>query len=153
MERWRGKCRFGLGTHVCPCVPRPNPTEYCATMPWVHEALTTEAEVMKHFPAATRYAGTDAGFTRFRNATRWFSFPEFAQKSGGAAWRLEKPGGRVKMYSKSAGPDSPSRAFTREALTWFGDGMIQMSLPYHSGSQDAHAYMMPNGDDQDHRIG
>lgn len=134
------------------CVTRAGP----ATMPWVHEDLTTEDEVKKHFPAAIRYAGTDVGYARFCRDTKWLSYPVFDQKKGAekgvAAWRLLDDG-RVKMYSKSAGPCSTGRAFTRDALTWFGDGMIQMSLPYHYGSHDAHEYMVPNGDDQNHRIG
>lgn len=121
-------------------------------MPWVHEDLTTEAEVMKHFPTAKRYKGTDAGFNKFCEKTKWRSYEPFSKDIGGAAWRLENAGGPVKMYSKSAGPYSRGRAFTRNALTWFGDGMIQMSLPYHSGSHAAHEHMVPNGDDQNHKI-
>jgi hypothetical protein len=121
-------------------------------MPWVHEDLTTEAEVMKHFPTADRYEGTDAGFNKFLRKTKWNSYDPFSKDTGGAAWRLENAGGPVKMYSKSAGPYSRGRAFTRDALTWFADGIIQMSMPYHSGSHAAHEYMVPNGDDQTHRI-
>ena len=126
-------------------------------MPWVHEDLTTEAEVQKHFPKADRYEGTDDGFKKFRERTKWYSYKEyndtgFSNKKGAAAWRLED-NGRVKMYSKSAGPYSAGRAFTRDALTWFGDGMIQMSLPYHSGSHNAHERMVPKGDDDNHKIG
>ena len=130
---------------------RANPIEHPATMPWVHEDLTTEAEVMKHFPAAKIYPGTDAGFNKFRQNTKWDSYDPFSKGTGGAAWRLENAGG-IKIYSKSAGPYSRGRAFTRDALTWFGDGMIQMSLPYHPGSRAAHEYMVPNGDDQTHKI-
>ena len=122
-------------------------------MPWVHEDLTTESAVMKHFPAATKYAGTNAGYNRFKKDTKWDSYPQFSNESGGAAWRLEKKGGCVRMYSKSAGPYSAGRAFTRDALTWFGDGMIQMSLPYRPGSHNANEYMIPNGDDANHKIG
>ena len=122
-------------------------------MPWVHEDLTTEAEVMKHFPEAKIYAGTDAGFNKFRQNTKWDSYDPFSKGTGGAAWRLENAaGGPIKIYSKSAGPYSRGRAFTRDALTWFGDGMIQMSLPYHPGSHTAHEYMVPKGDDNTHRI-
>ena len=124
------------------------------TMPWVHEDLTTEADVEKYFPEAVRYAGTHAGFNKFLQKTKWDTYDPFSKDTGGAAWRLENNGSRrVKIYSKSAGPYSPARAFTRDALTWFGNGMIQMSLPYHSGSHDAHEYMVPNGDDENHRIG
>jgi hypothetical protein len=131
---------------------RAKPTDHLATMPWVHEDLTTEAEVMKHFPAAKIYAGTDAGFNKFRQNTKWDSYDPFSKGTGGAAWRLENAGGPIKIYSKSAGPYSRGRAFTRDALTWFGDGMIQMSLPYHPGSHTAHEYMVPKGDDKTHRI-
>jgi len=121
-------------------------------MPWVHEDLTTEAGVKKHFPTAVKYAGTDAGFNKFKRHTKWGLYDPYSADNGGAAWRLENAGGPVKMYSKSAGPYSRGRAFTRNALTWFADGMIQMSLPYHSGSHNDHEYMLPNGDDQNHRI-
>jgi hypothetical protein len=122
-------------------------------MPWVHEDLTTEAAVFKHFPKAKRYEGTNAGYIKFLKETKWNSYDKFSEEEkGGAAWRLQNAGGPVKMYSKSAGPYSSGRAFTRNALTWFGDGMIQMSLPYHFQSQNAHKYMVPNGDDQNHKI-
>jgi regulator of replication initiation timing len=122
-------------------------------MPWVHEDLTTEAAVFKHFPKAKRYEGTNAGYIKFLKETKWNSYDKFSEEEkGGAAWRLQNAGGPVKMYSKSAGPYSSGRAFTRDALTWFGDGMIQMSLPYHFQSQNAHKYMVPNGDDQNHKI-
>ena len=104
---------------MCMCT-QPNPIEQTQSskpnrtnpidMPWVHEDLTTEAEVNKYFPAAHKYAGTDAGFIRFKTATNWDSYLVFNKKKGvsdekgAAAWRLENVGGPVKMYSKSAGP-------------------------------------------------
>jgi len=122
-------------------------------MPWGHEHLTTEDEVMQYFPTAKKYAGTDAGFNKFTNDTKWNSYTRYSNnEKGGAAWGLEKVGGRVKTYSKSAGPYSTNRMFTRDARTWFGVHVIQMPLPYHSGSGDDHKYMVPNGDDENHII-
>ena len=136
------------------CTPYfpPNPTDR-ATMPFAHEHLTTEDEVMQYFPTAKKYAGTDAGFNKFTNDTKWNSYTRYSNnEKGGATWGLEKVGGRVKTYSKSAGPYSTNRMFTRDARTWFGVHVIQMPLPYHSGSGDDHKYMVPNGDDENHII-